>query len=72
MVYLCGRTGHKMDMLPLKRFQYILDTNHTSPFNNKLGFFEDNIETSAFHNNLSFCWMGKLYGKPVTPFYLKS
>ena len=44
----------------------------TSHFNNKLGYFSNKIKKIAFQDNLSFCWMGKLSGRLVTPLYLKN
>ena len=38
----------------------------TSPFNNKLGCFYDEIKKITFQNSLSNSWMGQLYGKPVS------
>ena len=35
-------------------------------------FFIIKFKRLLYKNNLSFCWMGMLYGKPVTPFYIKS
>ena len=34
--------------------------------------FKIKLKWSPYKNNLSFCWMGKLSGMPVTPLYLKS
>ena len=43
-----------------------------SPFNNKLGCFSNKIKKIVLQKNLSFCRMGKLSGKPLTPLSLKS
>ena len=35
-------------------------------------FLQGNLFNFILRNNLSYCWMGELSGKPVTPLYLKS
>ena len=45
-------------------FNIFADLNQ---YNSKLGSFIK-FNKNAFLNNLTFCWMGKLSGKPVTPF----
>ena len=57
----------KDDLLVMELFRW----RGVNGLPDKLGCFSIKIKKIALQNNLSFCWMGKLSGKPVTPLYLK-
>ena len=69
-------------MCPLRPFKYFLAWSSlvieeslacqiTSHSTISWVVFENKIKKIALKNNLTFCWMGKLSGKPVTPLLSK-